>query len=74
MRPMLQAILFDLDLSLGRPVGDLSFEDRQAHLYASVGLPYTLEQVKAALAARRGPDRPGAAGSPARGVGPAPGA
>lgn len=53
MRPMLQAILFDLDLTLGRPVGDLSFEDRQAHLYASVGLPYTPEQVKAGLAARR---------------------
>ena len=41
MTRFLDAILFDIDLTLGRPVGDMSFTARQAALYASVGLPYT---------------------------------
>ena len=50
---MLQAILFDLDLTLGRPVGDMAFAERQAHLYASVGLPYRAEAIAAAMQRRR---------------------
>ena len=50
---MLQAILFDLDLTLGRPVGDLTVAERQAHLYASVGLPYTAETIAEAMQRRR---------------------
>ncbi len=50
---MLQAVLFDLDLTLGRPVGDMAFAERQAHLYASVGLPYTAEAIAEAMQRRR---------------------
>lgn len=50
---MPQAILFDFDLTLGRPVGDLNYETRQAHLYASVGLPYDEATLNAALQQRR---------------------
>lgn len=50
---MLQAILFDLDLTLGRPVGDMAVAERQGHLYASVGLTYTAEEIAAAMRRRR---------------------
>jgi FMN phosphatase YigB (HAD superfamily) len=49
----IDAVLFDFDLTLGRPVGDLSFAERQARLYASVGLPYDTATIETALAQRR---------------------
>ncbi|MFN8484927.1 MAG: HAD family hydrolase [Anaerolineae bacterium] len=50
---MLTAVLFDFDLTLGRPVGDMSVPERQAHLYQSVGLPYTDAEIAAAMRERR---------------------
>ncbi len=50
---MITAILFDFDLTLGRPVGDISVPERQAHLYRSVGLPYSGEEIDAAMHERR---------------------
>ncbi|MFN8474138.1 MAG: HAD family hydrolase [Anaerolineae bacterium] len=50
---MITAILFDFDLTLGRPVGDLSIPERQAYLYHSVGLPYADEEIAAAMRDRR---------------------
>lgn len=53
MTRFLDAVLFDLDLTLGRPVGDMSFSARQAALYASVGLPYTEADLVRAADERR---------------------
>lgn len=46
---MIRAVLFDFDLTLGRPLGDMPFETRQAQLYASVGLPYDETALRQAL-------------------------
>ncbi len=50
---MITTILFDFDLTLGRPVGDMSVPERQTYLYQSVGLPYSREQIAAAMYERR---------------------
>jgi HAD superfamily hydrolase (TIGR01509 family) len=50
---MFDVVLFDFDLTLGRPVGDLPSAERQARLYASVGLPYDAATIKTALNQRR---------------------
>jgi HAD superfamily hydrolase (TIGR01509 family) len=50
---MIQAVLFDFDLTLGRPVGDLSIAERQARLYASLDLPYDAAAIQAAMEQRR---------------------
>jgi FMN phosphatase YigB (HAD superfamily) len=50
---MLDAILFDFDLTLGRPLGDRTHLDRQVELLRAAGLTYEIEQVQAALEARR---------------------
>lgn len=52
-QPLLDAVLFDVDLTLGRPVGDMSFEARQAALYASVGLSYDEAALRQAMTQRR---------------------
>lgn len=50
---MITAVLFDFDLTLGRPVGDMPVPDRQTYLYHSVGLPYSREEIAAAMLDRR---------------------
>lgn len=64
---MIRAVIFDFDLTLGQPLGEMPFQTRQARLYARLGLPYdetairrALTEREAAILARRlkGPLRP----------------
>jgi HAD superfamily hydrolase (TIGR01549 family) len=52
MTNKIRAVLFDWDLTLGRPLGDVSFEDRISEQLTRGGYPHTSQEVRQAILTR----------------------